>query len=629
MVKVGDRLVGEGQPCFILAEIGVNHNGDPAIARQLIDIAATAGADAVKFQRRSLRHLYPEEILDNPNLGEQSFQYLIPYLKEVELSDEVYRDLVAYCRSKGVIFLCTPWDEESADFLETLEVPAYKVASADMTNFPLLEHLAAKKKPLFVSTGMATYSEIKATVEFLKKRDVDFILLHCNSTYPAPFTELNLRFMEILKKFGVPIGYSGHERGIAVSTATVALGACVVERHITLDRTMEGPDHAASLEPQGFQKQVRDIRMLEQALGTATKRLNQGEVLNRELLAKSLVAKVGVAKGTLISKEMIAAKGPGKGISPQRFYDLIGKTAVRDIQKGENFREEDFGAAFSSRSFIDRLNMRWGLKVRFHDLDQMVSYNPGFVEFHFTDKDLDVPFEPPKRYEQELYVHAPEYRFRSIIDLCALDEKLRLSSVEIIQQTIDKAKKIAPYFKGKARVILHVGGMSLEPIFETEPLIENLSRSLSALKLDGVELLLENLPPRPWFFGGQWVCNVFMDAYEIRDFCQKSGYDLCFDSSHAQLYCNLKGISMKDYIPVIRPFTRHLHISDGSGVDGEGLQIDEGQVDFLEIFRFFEGQEFTFVPEIWRGHQRGGEGFFVALERLSKYLSHAEQVSRR
>ncbi len=621
-VKIGERLVGEGCPTFIIAEIGVNHNGQIDIVKKLIDVAVQGGADAVKFQRRSLNQIYQEEILKNPNLGEQSFQYLLPILKEFELSEQDYREIVRICREKNIIFLCTPWDTLSVDFLEDLEVPAYKVASADLTNFPLIEYIASKKKPMILSTGMSREDEINKTVNFLKERNAEFVLLHCNSTYPAPFKEIHLRYMEKLREFGVPVGYSGHERGIAISTAAVALGACVIERHITLDRTMRGPDHAASLEPPGFQKMVRDIRQLELALGVPKKKINQGEVLNRELLAKSLVAKVSIPKGTIISKEMITAKSPGKGISPQRLYELAGRTAARDIQMDENFIEEDFGSISSSSNFVNKLDStyKWGLKVRFNDFDQLVTYNPNFVEFHFTDKDIDVPFQPSRNYEQELYVHAPEYQFRSLIDLCSMDEKIRVASVEFIQRSIQKTKEIAPYFKGKPRMILHVGGMSLEPILDTRPLLENLERSLSELRLDGVELLLENLPPNPWFFGGQWISNVFMDATEIRDFCRRKGYPICFDSSHAKLYCNFKGISMAEYISTVKPFTKHLHISDGAGFDAEGLQIDEGEIDFSEIFRLFQGQEYTLVPEIWRGHQNGGQGFFIALERLSKYF---------
>ncbi|MFQ6672838.1 MAG: N-acetylneuraminate synthase family protein, partial [Candidatus Tectimicrobiota bacterium] len=223
---IGDRPVGEDHPCFVIAEVGVNHNGQLKLALELIDVAVEAKADAVKFQKRSLEHLYQKEILQDPNRAEQAFQYMIPILQEMELSDEEYHTIVEHCRQKGTIFLCSPWDVPSVDFLETLAVVAYKIASADLTNFPLLEHVVDKAKPILLSTGMSTLEEIATTVAFLKERQAEFALLHCHSAYPAPFEEVNLLFMETLREFGVPVGYSGHERGIAISTVASALGAC-------------------------------------------------------------------------------------------------------------------------------------------------------------------------------------------------------------------------------------------------------------------------------------------------------------------------------------------------------------------------------------------------------------------
>ena len=251
-IKIGERRVGDGQPAFIIAEIGVNHNGILELAFQLIDAAVHAGADAVKFQKRDLESIYPQKYLDNANAGEKTLRYLLPILQRVELSDYAFHKIVEYCRLREITFLCSAWDPISADFVDRVGAPAFKVASADLTNLPLLDHLVKKGKPLILSTGMSRIEEVAFTVDFLKQRGADFALLHCNSTYPAAFEDINLRFMEQLRQFGVPVGYSGHERGIAVSTVAAALGASIIERHITLDRTMDGPDHASSLEPQGF-----------------------------------------------------------------------------------------------------------------------------------------------------------------------------------------------------------------------------------------------------------------------------------------------------------------------------------------------------------------------------------------
>ncbi len=301
-IKIGDRLVGDGHPTYIIAEIGVNHNGLLELALQMIDVAAEAGADAVKFQKRSLESLYAKKYLENANVGEKTLRYLLPILQRIELSNEAYDRIVEYCQEKEITFLCSAFDAASADYTESLGVPAFKVASADLTNIPLLDHLIQKGKPLILSTGMSRMDEVEFTVEFLKSKKAEFALLHCNSTYPAAFEDINLRFMDQLRKFDVPVGYSGHERGIAVSTVAAAMNGCIIERHLTLDRTMDGPDHAASLEPHGFRKLVRDIRQVEMALGLGQEKfISRGEILNREVLGKSLVAARQIQPGETIA----------------------------------------------------------------------------------------------------------------------------------------------------------------------------------------------------------------------------------------------------------------------------------------------------------------------------------------
>ena len=205
VVKIGDRLVGKDQPTYLIAEIGVNHNGILPLAIELIDAAASAGADAVKFQKRDLNQLYAKKYLENANSGEKTLRYLLPILQRVELPDEAYFEIVDYCQQKEITFMCSAFDEKSADFVDQLGVPAFKVASADLTNLPLLDHLVAKGKPLIISTGMSRMDEVEVSVNFLKQREAEFILLHCNSTYPASFEDINLRFMERLRQFDVPV----------------------------------------------------------------------------------------------------------------------------------------------------------------------------------------------------------------------------------------------------------------------------------------------------------------------------------------------------------------------------------------------------------------------------------------
>ncbi len=618
-IKIGDRLVGDGHPTYVIAEIGVNHNGILDYAFQLIDASVRAGADAVKFQKRNLEKLYPLKYLENSNVGEKNLNYLLPILQRVELSDEDYYRLVEYCDRKGITFMCSAFDEDSADFIEKLGVPAYKTASADMINLPLLDYLVKKEKPIILSTGMSRWEEVVTTVDFLKEHQAEFALLHCNSAYPAAFEDINLRFMDKLREFEVPVGYSGHERGISVSTVAAALGACIIERHITLDRTMDGPDHAASLEPQGFSKMVRDIRQVTQALGTGKEKyFTMGEILNREVLAKSLVATQRILPGDKITSEMITVKGPGQGLSPQRYTELLGRIAEREIELDDPFLDRDLGEKITL-DLEKTLPMPWGFVVRFNDFKAVQEqYNFPLLEFHFTDKDLDDPY-PGDDLDIQLIVHAPEFWGNHLVDLCTFDDNQRQASIDLMQRSINVTREMAPHFRGTPKIVVHPGAASLDyPIDDRRGLYDNLRRSVEALDFDDVELLIENLPAHPWYFGGQWLTNAFMDAYEIKDFLDSMGLKTCFDTSHSKLYCNWANVDFYEQTKVILPYVSHLHLSDASGLDGEGLQVGEGTIDWVKFFQVAKGYRGTMIPEIWRGHQRGGEGFIIAINRLTE-----------
>jgi N-acetylneuraminate synthase len=616
-MRIGDRLIGDGHPAYIIAEIGVNHNGILQLAFELIDRAVTAGVDAVKFQKRNLKKLYPKKLLEDVNLGEKNMAYLLPILQQVELSDEDYYRLHDYCQEKGVTFMCSPFDADSADFLNKLGVPAFKVASADMINLPLIDHLIGFGKPMILSTGMSRIEEVEHTVRFLKERGADFALLHCNSAYPAAFEDINLLFMNQLRKFEVPVGYSGHERGIAISTVAAALGANIIERHITLDRTMDGPDHAASLEPHGFAKMVRDIRQVEMALGTGKEKfMSRGEILNREVLAKSLVAACDIKKGQVLTPEMITVKGPGQGLSPQRYEDLVGRKLERDVEEDGMFLPEDIGMRVTL-DMTHTLPMKWGFVSRYTDFESMLKYDPKIVEFHFTNRDLDEEFNG-KDFDLGLVVHAPEFWDNHLVDLCTDDDWLRNASIKLIQKSIDVTRKLALHFKGTPKMIVHPGAASLDhPIEDKAGLYTRLGDSVEKLDFEGVELLLENLPAHPWYFGGQWLTNAYMDVYEIIDFIKPRGLKVCFDTSHSKLYCNWAQVDFYDQVQAILPYISHLHLADASGLDGEGLQIREGTIDWVRFFEIAKDYHGTMIPEIWRGHQRGGEGFLIALNRLA------------
>ncbi len=623
-LQLGNRLLGPGRPVYFIAEIGINHNGNPQMARRLIDLAAEAGADAVKFQKRVLTHQFSAETLENLEAGDKELQFVIPYLQQAELSDLDFARLAEHSRARGLEFLCTPWDQPSVDFLLSLGVAAFKVASADLTNDFLLEYLAATGQPLLVSTGMSTWAEIEHAVALLRECGAQFALLHCQSSYPAAFKDVNLRVLSRLQQFGVPVGYSGHERGIAVSTAAVALGACIIERHITLDRTLPGPDHAASLEPQGLMKQVRDIRALEEALGSEDRSLSRGEALNRHTLRKSLAAARPLQAGEVLTREMLTALGPGSGVSPQRYRELLGCALPRDLAEGEQFREADFTDLTPAQVTRD-FPRPWGCVVRYRDCEAIAAWGPDLLEFHLTDYDLDHGTPPARTFPGRVALHVPEYYQGMLLDLCALDESVRQASIAVVRRSLAAARDLRACFPehvGPIPVIVHPGGMSYdEPSLDSEALLSKLRRSLDELADEPeVELLLENIAPFPWYFGGQWYHNIFVAPEEVAAFAAERGGRLCFDLSHAQLYCNLTGRDILDFIGLLKSYMAHLHLADSSGTDAEALQFGEGMTDLPAVMRELADVDAPVIPEIWLGHINGGEGFLVGLVRLKQAI---------
>lgn len=616
---------------FVIAEIGNNHNGSFERAIHMVDLAADVGADCVKFQMRHMDEVYSQKALRKA--GEDlGTEYVLDLLRRFELTTEEHRQLAAYCRRRGVLYLCTPWDVRSVDVLEGFEVPAYKVASADMTNLPLLDKLAGTGKPLILSTGMSRTEEIKITVAFLNQRQVPFVLLHCNSTYPAPFHDINLNWMRTLRQIHPLVGYSGHERGVHVSLAAVALGACIIERHFTLDRDMEGPDHAASLTCPEFKRLVGGIREVEDALGEGSeeRHFSQGEMINRELLGKSLVAASALPKGTLLAAQHIKVRSPGKGLSPQCYEDLLGRTLRRDMLEEDFFYPSDLrDERIEPRPYV--FSRPWGVPIRYHDFKEYAErIQPDFYEFHlsYSDMDLDPEDFLSGPYSCGFVVHAPELFTNSrLMDLATPDDTYRKQSLHNTQRTINITRSLKRFFPNTPRplIVANVGGFSMDeplPVAVIRGYYERFAKSLSELDMEGVELIPQTMAPFPWHFGGQRYQNMFVDIDEIVEWCQRLGLRMCFDVSHSRLTCNHKGVDYYEFCAKIAPYTAHLHLGDAKGVNGEGLQVGDGDIDFMRLGDILRRgcPGATFIPEIWQGHKNGGEGFWIALERLEGTL---------
>jgi sugar phosphate isomerase/epimerase len=406
------------------------------------------------------------------------------------------------------------------------------------------------------------------------------------------------------------------------------MGAAVIERHITLDREMEGPDHAASLEPEEFKTLVSGIREVETARGErlAERALSQGELINRENLAKSLVAARDIAAGTVVAESDVAVKSPGQGLSPLKMPALIGRRLNRAMARDDYFFQSDLadGAASARRYRFDR---PWGVPVRYHDTQRFLEIcQPDIIEFHlsYSDMERDPAAYLSGTYDLGFVVHAPElFAGSKLMDLATSDEGLRRYSLEQTQAVIDITRGLKKFFPKTRRppIVANIGGFTMDEPLSAERKAECyriFAASLAELDLDGVELIPQTMAPFPWHFGGQRHQNIFIFPDESAAFCAKHDLRMCVDISHTKLAANHFGFDFAEGLAQLGPHTAHLHFGDAKGLDGEGLQIGEGEIDFDEIGALLRkhAPDASFIPEIWQGHKNMGEGFWTALERL-------------
>lgn len=633
IIRIGESLIGDSQPAFLIAEIGNNHNGSLDNAMRLIDLAVEAGADCAKFQMRTMSQLYYNNGNANDASADLGAQYTLDLLSRFQLSPDQMFAAFDHCQNNKILPLCTPWDVESLQRLEEYGMTAYKVASADLTNEDLLIAMATTGKPLICSTGMSSETEILNAVKILKQHNAPFALLHCNSTYPAPFKDINLNYLDRLRQIAdCIIGYSGHERGIAVAIGAVAKGAKVIEKHFTQDRNLEGNDHRVSLLPGEFKAMVQGIREVEQSFGSGeARRVTQGEMMNRETLAKSVIAARNIKAGEIITGEILSIRSPGQGLPPYRRRDLIGRIAVRDMIAGDCFFASDLNnETVRPRAF--KFKRPYGIPVRYHDVRKLASLIPfDLFEFHLSYKDLD---DDLKRhlgedvYDLDLVVHSPElFSGDHIMDLCSVDLDYRNRSIAELQRVVRVTRQLAKHFSraNRPQIIINAGGFSADghlPLSDRYYLYEIIAESLSRVDSTGVEIIIQTMPPFPWHFGGQRYHNLFMASDEIKSFCCQHGYRICLDISHSQLACTHFSKSFSNFLEEIASVTAHIHMVDAEGVDGEGLQIGEGMVDFVMVAEVLDklAPKASFIPEIWQGHKNDGAGFWIALDKLERWF---------
>ena len=631
-LHIGRHTVATDAPTLVISEIGNNHQGDVALAKQLVDLSAEAGADVVKFQLRDMEALYRQGSAgtEGEDLGTQ---YVLDLLAKYNLDADQLFEVFDHCADVGIDVMCTAWDPRSVDRLVEYGVPSLKVASADMTNHALLRHMAATGTPLVISTGMSTEGEIKETVEVIRSTGVAHAFLHCQSTYPAPFKDINLSYLTRLAELTqAPVGYSGHERGLHIPVAAVAMGARIIEKHFTIDKGLEGNDHQVSLLPEEFKEMVQRIREVEEALGTSAPRsVSTGEMMNRVNLAKSLVAARRIEVGHVLTPEDVDIKSPGRGLQPNAYDKLIGRSATRALDPGDFFYATDLGDSLPKGRAYD-FRRPWGLAVRYHDIEAMTRDTmPDFLEFHFSYKDLDI--DPDDVFTEPLptgfCTHAPElFAGDFILDFASPDDEVLERSIKELQRVVDVTRKLKSYFKPDQAdpvIVTNLGGFSKHGFAdagERQAMYDRVAAGLEKVDDAGVRICAQTMPPYPWHMGGQSFHNLFVDPTESANWAEQHGRRLCYDVSHSKLAANYLGMSFAEMTDLIAPHTDHLHLVDATGVDGEGVQVGDGEIDWPLLAQQLDAHapEASFIPEIWQGHVNDGEGFWIALERLEQWF---------
>ena len=563
---------------ILIAEIGNNHNASLERAYELIAAAKDSGAHIAKFQMRDLSSLYG----DTESSKDLSTEYVINLLKKYNLSDVDMFKCFDFCKEIGITPLCTPFDLSSLEKLEKYGVEGYKLASADLTNHQLIDALIATKKPLIVSTGMSTDEDIDLAISRLDGNYVNYVLCHANSTYPAPFADVNLNYIDNLKlRTQSVIGYSGHERGWHIPVAAYAKGAQVIEKHFTLDKSLEGNDHKVSLTPSEYSQMSQAFVGLSKAFGIGHKRqITQGEASNKIALAKSLFCQSDIKQGSEIKENDIIIRSPGIGLSPRMKNVLVGRKALRNIKEGDAFFDSDLQDNVTEFKFKTPKNYKWCIPVRHRDVYKLFDlFRPPAIEFHLSFRDLQIIDEEiiTKNLNSEVIVHAPEqFDGDFILDLFSDEQEVIDKTVDLLNKIFVKAKKLGQLigYKGKPKVVVNCGGHSLDKFLSVSDInkrIENFVQNVEKVNTSGCRFLAQTMPPYPWHFGGQGFHNQFTSAENIMKIIKMTRRDLelCLDVSHSFMWCNHKGSSLSEFIHEISPKVSHIHISDAAGESEE------------------------------------------------------------
>ncbi len=629
---------------YLIAEIGVNHNGNLKEAIDLIDNIYDAGFDAVKMQFRS-SDTYSNSKFDNDI--DLSTEYILSELKRIDLTYKEEENIVNYIKKKDLGFIGTPFDKKSLQRLLTYKPDALKIASCDLTNNLLIESCSKENLPILLSTGMSNETEIIRTNQFLEELNVNRCFLHCNSTYPTPLEDVNLSYINRLQKItDCIIGYSSHDGDQLIPLASIASGAKIIEVHVTKDKNAQGTDHLASLSVDETKLFVDSARKIGISNGSSNPRIpSQGELMNKIPLGKSLSYSDDFKKGHQINcAEDFLACSPGDGIPISKYREFDNLILQCDVKKLNKVIESHYpGEIDEKSSFLTDLaheilkEYKWGIPVRYRDINILNDiFNPPLLEIHLSSKDLNFDIKKlskSKFKNKELVVHAIEqYHDGFILDLASEDEELNNLSLKRFDDLSCHCDSLMNHLgiTKPIKIVLNCGGFTKNNFCDDDTYKKKkkiLYKNLNFLKekYKSLKILPQTMPPFPWHQGGQAYHNLLRSPDEIKELYEETNLFICFDFSHTYMETNHLNIPFNDSFLEIIKYTDHLHLSDSSSSSSEGLNIDDGNIDFeftlRKIFEYHKKEKMTFIPEVWQGHINNGEGFKISLERIARHLS--------
>ena len=631
---------------YIIAEIGKNADGDVGRAREMVRACATAGADAVRFSHFSVAESIHPSALNSKAERAWSFKLELPFLAENLFDGPGYRDVLRVCADVGVDFVASPWDLPSQRLFVELGVTDYKINSLNAYNIPLVTAVLEVARKTYLSTGGLDEAGVARLVRELKLAEHEAVLLHSVTAYPAPQSVLNLSALEVLRRLHPQVGYASNDLLATSALAACAAGATVIDKHVHLVDG-SGPVHRASIDVSALARLVSEVREFEAVLGRAQKYESRGEMANRDVFAKGLVLARDVPAGQPITADDLALQLPPKGLLAEAWFDVVGTPAARDLTAGsylfsEDIVTEEHTAAANSLGERGAVPGQRGVVVRLKDIDEMTADRDfDYVEVHYAARDLERPDECAD-YDLDLVVHVPEYADGVLLDLCSYDEALRRFSIEIINQVMEKARQLRRHFRrctGDVRMVIHPGALTHPfPLADPSRQYALFADSMRRLDTTGIDVLVENMTPYAWFLAGDWsprqgISNSFLDPAAMLAFVRDNGFGMCLDLCHAQLYCNVAGISLRTYMETVKPVVRHIHFSDAVGIDGEGTRVGTGDIDWQEVCEAFADHRGGWTPEIWNGHHDHGAKFCQAhrdlAQQFERHRHHLATASAR